>query len=56
MPGPPQLTPFNVKEQRFYYKLPSDDGAPRPISKHYPGHFSHLYIQGPVLLIRIHTL
>ena len=38
MPEPPQLTPFDTKEQRLDSKLPPDVRAPYPISKGEPGH------------------
>ncbi|KAK3507438.1 hypothetical protein QTP70_020628 [Hemibagrus guttatus] len=38
MPEPPQLSPFNVEEQRLYSKLLPGDRAPYPISKRAPRH------------------
>ncbi|MDW1502102.1 hypothetical protein, partial [Vibrio sp. YT-19(2023)] len=38
MPEPPQLTPFEVKKQQLYSKLPPDVRAPHPISKAEPSH------------------
>ena len=32
MPEPPQLTPFDVEEQRLYSEFPPDGRAPHPIS------------------------
>ncbi|TWW80170.1 hypothetical protein D4764_10G0012000 [Takifugu flavidus] len=49
MPEPPQLTPFDEEEQRFYSELLPDVRASHPISKAEPGHpaeethFSCLY-------------
>ena len=49
MPEPPQLTPFDVQEQRLYSKFPVDGRAPLHISKGEPSHplkeanFSRLY-------------
>ncbi|KAK3546058.1 hypothetical protein QTP70_019981, partial [Hemibagrus guttatus] len=50
MPKPPQLSPFDVEEQRLYSKLLPGDRAPYPISKgapHHPmeeAHFGRLYL------------
>ncbi|XP_049890000.1 tetraspanin-13b isoform X3 [Epinephelus moara] len=38
MPEPPQMTPFDAKEQRLYSELPPDVRAPHPISKAEPSH------------------
>ncbi|KAK3523144.1 hypothetical protein QTP86_020197 [Hemibagrus guttatus] len=38
MPEPPQLSPFDVEEQRLYSKLLPGDRAPYPISKRAPRH------------------
>ncbi|KAK3531115.1 hypothetical protein QTP70_011062 [Hemibagrus guttatus] len=38
MPEPPQLSPFDVEEQRFYSELLPGDRAPYPISKGAPRH------------------
>ncbi|KAK3520771.1 hypothetical protein QTP70_032339 [Hemibagrus guttatus] len=38
MPEPPQLSPFDVEEQRLYSKLLPGDRAPYPISKGAPRH------------------
>ncbi|KAK3533720.1 hypothetical protein QTP70_024318, partial [Hemibagrus guttatus] len=49
MPEPPQLSPFDVEEQRVYSELLPGDRAPYPISKgapHHPmeeAHFGRLY-------------
>ncbi|KAK3550428.1 hypothetical protein QTP86_025158 [Hemibagrus guttatus] len=49
MPEPPQLSPFDVEEQRLYSELLPGDRAPYPISKGAPCHpteevhFGHLY-------------
>ena len=51
MPEPPQLAPFDAKEQRLYSELPPDVRAPHPISKAEPSHpteetnFGRLYLQ-----------
>jgi len=51
MPEPPQLTPFDAKEQRLYSELLTDVRAPHPISKTEPSHptkethFGNLYAQ-----------
>ncbi|KAK3517922.1 hypothetical protein QTP70_027538 [Hemibagrus guttatus] len=50
MPEPPQLSPFDVEEQRLYSELLPGDRAPYPISKgapHHPteeAHFGRLYL------------
>ncbi|KAF7663132.1 hypothetical protein LDENG_00217880 [Lucifuga dentata] len=38
MPEPPQLAPFNAKEQRFYFEPLPDVSAPHPIPKGEPSH------------------
>ncbi|KAK3559002.1 hypothetical protein QTP86_000123 [Hemibagrus guttatus] len=38
MPEPPQLSPFDVEEQRLYFELLPGDRAPYPISKGAPRH------------------
>lgn len=38
MPDPPQLAPFEAKEQQLYSELPGDVRAPHPISKAEPSH------------------
>ncbi|KAK3546361.1 hypothetical protein QTP70_025767 [Hemibagrus guttatus] len=49
MPKPPQLSPFDVEEQRLYSELLPGDRAPYPISKGAPchptedAHFGRLY-------------
>ncbi|KAK3560905.1 hypothetical protein QTP86_022883 [Hemibagrus guttatus] len=49
MPEPPQLSPFDVEEQRLYSELLPGDRAPYPISKGAPrhpteeAHFGRLY-------------
>ncbi|KAK3525040.1 hypothetical protein QTP86_013476 [Hemibagrus guttatus] len=49
MPEPPQLSPFDVEEQRLYSELLPGDRAPNPISKGAPrhpteeAHFGRLY-------------
>ncbi|KAK3515850.1 hypothetical protein QTP70_034718 [Hemibagrus guttatus] len=50
MPKPPQLSPFDVEEQRLYSKLLPGDRAPYPITKGAPrhpteeAHFGCLYL------------
>lgn len=49
MPGPPQLVPYNAKEQRLHFEPLPDVRPPYPISKAEPSHpaekanFNHLY-------------
>ncbi|KAF7649936.1 hypothetical protein LDENG_00133850 [Lucifuga dentata] len=51
MPKPPQLAPFNAKEQKFYFEPLRDFRTPYPMSEGEPSHpskkinFSRLYLR-----------